>query len=48
MAVDGPKPFLFWVGVMSQFSGQRHTSEMENFGLPQADIIHRFTKKSPL
>lgn len=48
MAVDGPKPFLFWVGVTSQFAGQWHTSEMENFGLLQADIIHYFIKKSLL
>lgn len=48
MAVDGPKPFLFWVRVTSQFAGQWHTSEMENFGLLQADIIHYFIKKSLL
>lgn len=48
MAVDGPKPFLVWVGVTSQFAGQQHTSEMENFGLLQADIIHCCTKKSLL
>lgn len=46
--MDGPKPFLYWVGAMSQFSGQRHTHEMENFGLLQADIIHCFTEKTVL
>lgn len=48
VAVDGPKPFLFWVRVTSQFAGQQHTSEIENFGLLQADIIHWFLKKISL
>jgi len=48
VAVGGPKPFLIWVGVTSQFAGQWHTSEMESFGLLQADIINCFTKKSLL
>lgn len=34
-----------WVGVTSQFAGQRHTSQTENFGLLQADIIYSYTKK---